>query len=556
MNKFFLLILLLLAFLFTNAQHTNLPLGKDAHLILEQEINNSIAHTSFQPLIKSTVNEKVNADSLINEIFPNKWTNWYKRKLFSEHLVILKGDDYKVTASPIIDFTKGKETVRNTNIFTNTRGFIIEGNLGESVSFYSSFSENQAIFPNYLDSNIRRNRVVPGQGFAREFKETGFDYAMASGYVAIKPAKHFVVQFGHGKHFIGDGYRSLLLSDNAFNYPFLRIQTIFWRVQYTNLYAEFQDINYFKNNGIDNYDQMGYAKKYMSAHYLSTKVNSNLTISIFESVIWRANHAPGNRGFDANYLNPISLFRPLEFSINSPDNVLVGINTKYQLPYKSYLYGQFALDEFSINDLRQRNGFWGNKFAYQLGAKMYDVFGLQNLTLQTEYNLVRPYTYAHHNPVQNYAHYNQPLAHPLGANFSEKLLIINYRKQRWTARAQLMIAKYGGKIIGDQTSYGNDVYMSTGDFAEESGVQHVGIGRPDRDNDGVLDEFGMEMYQGNLTDVKYFQLNFGYIINPATNFKIDIGIRKRDLTNELAEVNTLLYTISLKTDLFNHYYDF
>ena len=80
---------------------------------------------------------------------------------------------------------------------------------------------------------------------------------------------------------------------------------------------------------------------------------------------------------------------------------------------------------------------------------MYDVLKLENLTIQSEFNLVRPYTYAHHNPVQNYAHYNQPLAHPLGANFSEKLLIVNYRKNRWTARLQLMMVKYGGKIKGE-----------------------------------------------------------------------------------------------------------
>ena len=67
-----------------------------------------------------------------------------------------------------------------------------------------------------------------------------------------------------------------------------------------------------------------------------------LNIGIFESVIWRVNHAPGVRGFDVNYLNPISLFRPLEFSINSPDNVLVGINAKYKLPLKSYFYGQLV----------------------------------------------------------------------------------------------------------------------------------------------------------------------------------------------------------------------
>ena len=535
-----------LVFVPLNAQHSNLPLNHDANLIFEKEFQNTDIHTSFKPLIKSTINREVNIDSLHLLEFSNKWTKWYKRKLFSEHLIIIKGEDYKVTASPIIHFSKGKESENETNTFANTRGFVIEGDIGKSVSFYSTLAENQAIFPNYLDAKIRKTKVVPGQGYARDFKETGFDYAMASGYVGIKPAKHFVVQFGHGKHFIGDGYRSLLLSDNTFNYPFLRIQTSFWRVQYTNLYTEMQDINYFENNGIDNYDQMGYAKKYMSSHYLSTNVNSKLNIGIFESVIWRVNHAPGVRGFDVNYLNPIALLRPLEYSINSPDNALVGINAKYELHLKSYLYGQLVLDEFSLNEMKSGEDWYGSKYGYQLGAKMYDAIGLENLTLQAEYNLVRPYTYAHHDPRQNYAHYNQPLAHPLGANFSEKLLIINYRKERWVARVQIMMAKYGDKIKGDPTSFGNDVYMSTGEFEEPSGFIHAG--RPS--------DFGIAIYQGNLTDINYLQLNIGYLINPATNFKIDFSIVKRDLVSEEQEVNTMFYSIGLKTDLFNHYYDF
>ena len=546
MNRIILSFLCALIFTQLNAQHSNLPLNHDANLIFEKEFQNTDIHTSFKPLIKSTINKKINTDSLLLSEFPNTWTNWYKRKLFSEHLIIIKGDDYKVIASPIIHFSKGKERENETSTFTNTRGFVIEGDIGKSVSFYSTFAENQAIFPNYLDAKIRQTKVIPGQGYARDFKETGFDYAMASGYVAIKPANHFVVQFGHGKHFIGDGYRSLLLSDNAFNYPFLRIQTSFWKVQYTNLYAEMQDINYFEYHGIDNYDQMGYAKKYMSAHYLSVNVNSKLNIGIFESVIWRVNHAPGVRGFDVNYLNPISLFRPLEFSINSPDNVLVGINAKYKLPLNSYFYGQLVLDEFSLDNMKSGDDWYGSKYGYQLGAKMYDAIGLENLTLQAEYNLVRPYTYAHRDPRQNYAHYNQPLAHPLGANFSEKLFIINYRKDRWVARAQIMIAKYGDKIKGDPTSYGKDIYMSTGEFEEPSGFIHAG--RPS--------DFGIEMYQGNLTEINYLQLNIGYLINPSTNFKIDFSIVKRDLVSESDEVNTMFYSVGLKTDLFNHYYDF
>ena len=369
------------------------------------------------------------------------------RKIFSEHFILLKGEDYRVIASPIINFSKGKEFVDEKNTFTNTRGFIVEGNLGKKISFFSSFAENQSIFPNYIDAHIRDNRVVPGQGYARDFKETGFDYAMSSGYVSYRANKMFAVQFGHGKHFIGDGYRSLLLSDNSFNYPYLRLQTTFWKVQYTNLYTEFQDINYFLNNGLDNYDQMGYAKKYMSAHYLSINATKKLNISLFESVIWRMNHAPGNNGFDVNYLNPIAMLRPIEFSVNSPDNVLVGLNAKYKLPFSSYLYGQLILDEFSLIDLKQNDGFWANKFGYQLGYKIFNSFGIENLTLQTEYNLVRPYTYAHHNPQQNYAHYNQPLAHPLGANFSEFLIMANYKYKRWQLDGKLIFVKYGRIMI-------------------------------------------------------------------------------------------------------------
>ena len=160
------------------------------------------------------------------------------------------------------------------------------------------------------------------------------------------------------------------------------------------------------------------------------------------------NHAPGSNGFDVNYLNPIAMLSALEYSMNSPDNVLVGLNAKYKLPFSSYLYGQFILDEFSLSVLRGDNGFRANKFGYQLGYKIFNSFGIDKLTLQTEYNLVRPYTYAHHNPQQNYAHYNQPLAHPLGANFSELLILSNYKWKRFQLDAKLIFIKYGANFKG------------------------------------------------------------------------------------------------------------
>ena len=517
-----------------NAQHTNLILGnsfsaKFNKIIYDDESN---YHTSFRPIIKSDLN--IDIDSIIESQVKTEYSNWYLRKIFSEHLIILKGKDYSVTASPIINLSKGKEVKETKNTFTNTRGFIIEGDLGKKISFFSYFAENQSVFPNYLDEFIRKNKVVPGQGYARSFKETGFDYAMSSGYVSYRANKIFALQFGHGKHFIGDGYRSLLLSDNTFNYPYLRIQTSFWKVQYTNLYTELQDINYFEDNEINNYDVMGYAKKYMSSHYLSINATKKLSISLFESVIWRMNHAPGVNGFDVNYLNPIVMLRPVEYSVGSSGNVLVGLNLKYKLPFSSYFYGQLMLDEFTLEQIKSNNGYWANKFAYQLGYKIFNTFSIDNLTLQAEYNQARPFTYSHFNTQQNYAHYNQPLAHPLGANFSELLFLLNYSWKNFTIDGKIIFSKYGSDIIGDSASYGNNVYVSYNDRSSD---------------------FGVLMHQGNLTTVSFKNINISYIVNPKTNLKINLGITLRDFKNDDGELQTQFINFGIKSDLFNHYYD-
>ncbi len=500
-------------------------------------------HTTFKPVVKQGYNSFALKDSC-STLPKNK--KWLFRKFYEEHLIVIKGEDYSVVASPIVNLNFGKDLVNDKKTFTNTRGYIVFGDLGKRVSFFTSFRENQSIFPLYMHEYILKTRVVPGQGYARNFKGKGFDYAMSSGHVIIDASKFFKFQFGHGKHFIGEGYRSLLLSDNTFNYPYLRIQTDFWKVQYTNLYAELQDINYFASNGIDNYDQMGYAKKYMSSHYLSLNLTNKLNVSLFETVIWRMNHAPGVTGFDINYLNPIILLRPVEFSINSPDNMLVGLNLKYLLKDNMSLYGQVILDEFSLEDLRKQNDFWGNKFGYQIGFKNNHIIGTSRLANLIEYNYVRPYTYAHHNPQQNYAHYNQPLSHPLGANFSELIFMNKYRFKKWELTTKILLMKYGADFSNDTISYGNDLFQSTGNFQQPNG--NIQYGRPS--------DYGVAMYQGNLTNVLFKEFNISYIINHRTNFKLNLGVIQRDLENDDGKKSTTFFNFGIKSDLFNQYYDF
>jgi len=545
--RFYIFLIIVFITINLRSQNLNLLLNNNLFYNYEEDIylSNKLLHTSFKPLIKSDIN--IFNDTMLN-LIDQKNNNLYYRKLFTEHLFIINQEDYKIIASPVIDLNIGKEFDDNKMTYVNTRGYFVEGNLGHKVSFHTSFRENQSIFPNYVHNYIKENKIVPGQGYARIFKDSGYDYSMSSGYVSIKPSKFFIFQFGHGKHFIGDGYRSLLLSDNTFNYPFLRIQSTFWKIKYTNLYTELQDINYFQNNGINNYDQMGYAKKYMSSHYLDINLHDKLSIALFESVIWKTNHAPGNSGFDVNYLNPIILLRPIEYSLNSPDNVLVGLNSKYKIINNAFLYGQLILDEFSLNELRRRDGFWGNKFGYQLGGKVYNAFNVNSLRIQFEYNYVRPYTYAHHNPQQNYGHYNQPLAHPLGANFSEILFLSYYKWNKFEITSKIIFAKYGAQYLDNSISYGGDIYMSTGNFGEIEEIEDIGSGRPS--------DFGIEMYQGNITKLKFNSIDISYIVNPVTNLKVNIGLVLRSLVSEESIEKTRFFNIGIRSDLFNNYYDF
>ena len=278
-----------------------------------------------------------------------------------------------------------------------------------------------------------------------------------------------------------------------------------------------------------------YDRKYVSLHHLSTNISKRLNVGIFESIIWKSNRTEGVPGFDLQYLNPIIFYRPVEYSLNSSDNALMGVNFKYKTTNHSHLYGQLLLDEFVIDKLRNNPDFWANKYGIQLGGKMYDAFKIENLSLQAEWNFVRPYTYSHKVSTENYGHYQQSLAHPLGANFNEYLFFADYKIKKLLFHIQLMKAKYGGKIKNDPTSYGNDIFMSNNDRPSDNGIQ---------------------MYQGNLTNLDYRKATISYLINPKTNFKIETGIISRLFTDENGSSTSNFVFFALKSDLFNRYYDY
>ncbi len=530
---------------FEEQQYTsniNIPLSHQEYSRFDAAMNRvgTNNHTAQKPYIYSEVNRYYNFRSKIDSLKFNR-SSWFGKKLWNENMVRIQGEDYWLTLDPGVDLQIGKDTGDDINTYNNTRLVRLQGGLGKNISFDAVVYESQGRFAGYFNRFAESRApaggnpaIIPGQGIAKEFRTDSFDYPVATGVISYSPTKWFNVQLGHGKNFIGDGYRSLLLSDNASPYPFLKLNTTFWKIKYTNTWMSLRDVRPEVTEG------GSFRTKFVANHYLSYNVSKRLNIGLFESVIWENDN---DRGFDFNYINPVIFYRAIEFSTGSRGgNAIIGLSSKYKFTDKVNAYGQLVIDEFSSSDVLGGEGSYKNKTGYQLGVKYYEPFKVKNLMVQLEYNRVRPYTYSHNTITLNYGHNNQSLAHTLGANFSEAIGIVRYQNKRIFGDLKIIIANRGLEFDEDTDTqfYGGDIYGT---------------------EDNRPQDTGNELAQGNTSDFFHTELTGGYVVNPTTNLKIYASLIYRKLDTEIQQTNffdenTTWVNFGVRTDLFNWYNDF
>lgn len=361
------------------------------------------------------------------------WNTFYKTKA---NLLEVNVKDFFFTVNPVFQMGVSKESEEGSNdqLFINTKGLAVRGLIANRIGFSAYMTDNQERAPLFVQERIIGYNAVPGNGFYKTYKKTATDYIDARGSINFTAAKYLDFQFGYDKNFIGNGYRSLFLSDFSNSYLFLKINTRIWKFNYMNLFTELVPQTIDINAGNKTLD-----KKYVSMHHLSMDVAKWLNIGIFEGVVFgRRNH------FEFSYLNPVIFLRLAEQQEGSSDNAFVGFDLKANIAKRVQLYGQLLLDELKVGELSSGKGWWANKFGIQAGAKYINAFGVKNLDLQGELNMVRPFTYTHFDSLANYTHYNQPMAHPLGANFMEAIGIVKFQPHpKWTTAARLIVWKQG-----------------------------------------------------------------------------------------------------------------
>ena len=447
--------------------------------------------------------------------------NTFSYILFQKHLLEFKGENYYLTISPTFDFSYGIDLLDTAKrrLFQNTRGFHIEGDLFKNFSFSTSLYENQSrnalyqsqyfsgsgeMYVNHADSSyFTQNAVIPGSGRTKPFKGDAFDYGYAIGNIVYKPFKALTLSAGNTAHFIGDGYRSMLLSDNSYSAPYYQINYRFLP-KWEFIYLRTRSMNLLRKPASTSveayYEPKGYA-----VNYLSFQATKKLSISLFEGTIYSRGDSITSKNVHPLYYNPVPLlssFLLKEQEVNS----IIGLNIGFTVIPTTRIYGQIAYNNFS-------NGVGG-----QLGARFSEPFKLKNLFIQLEINYAADHLYSSETSRLNYSHYNLPLAHTKGQGFAEGILRINYEWKRMYVDAKSI----------------NYVLTNYNDYSLLP-VESVS-----------------STYNGN---VFHTTIEIGYRFNRKMNFSVFANGLLRTDTHS-TNPSTFIVSFGIKTSLINHYFDF
>lgn len=557
--KYILLFLSLWTVQFLLAQGALVPLNTETYRIVDRfDIKYNkilpIAHSSVRPYNRKVVAEF--AETMYNSNIKLKRADIYNLEylmrdnpewvdsfstankpllkiFFRERASLLHADvkHFSVRVNPVVDFAYGTE-FGNRPVYMSSKGFELRATLMKKLTLYTFLTDNQARQPSFVRNERIKGQYQnnPGEAYYKEFKKDGQDFFRARGYVTFNVLKYLDIQFGYDKQFIGDGHRSLLLSDNAAPFLFLKTNLRVWRINYQSIFGEM--IGQYKRNADRLLD-----KKYAVFHHLNYNVTPWLDIGVFEGVsLTRSNQ------FEWHYLIPIIFYRSIEQSLGSPDNSVIGFNYKVNFLRHFQLYGQFVMDEFNFGHIKAKNGWWANKFGIQQGLKYIDVANIPNLDLQLEYNMVMPYTYSHNakkdkkgNELQisNFSHYNQSLQHPLGANFSEIVASVNYQPVQLPGlnlSFKFINAVVGAdslKSKGVSTNYGSNIMADSAPLTVEGEFgNYFRQGNAHRINNidfTASYEFWHNMY--GVLNVGYRSLNSDIKIENSKSTWFSLGVR-------------------------------
>ncbi len=406
------------------------------------------------------------------------------------------------TLEPLAELGVGTQSEYNSNYYNAMFGASGTYSFGEkltvNISAYGGYLSPLGTVAALADSLGRFPQMDgycdkgDGKYFAR-----GIEF-----YASYRPASFLRLTAGKGKKFVGDGYRSVIMSASNSGMYYFDTEVDVGNFKYVFSVGGGRNFD----NGVSATDATtkqvepavtdGWNLRtvYMIYHVFSYNPAKWLNFGGFEAVMMvRRDSTDRTRMPDLHYMNPMLFFRPLEFSLGSPDNAIMGAFGKITVNKYLVGYAQFMLDDFNFNEIKEHNGTWNNKYAFQLGVKGF----VGNFGYLLEYDYIRPFIYSHDRPINCYSMYCQPIANPYGANLKEAVVNLKYKMQHFDFDLLIDCVKRGMDF--DIYSYGNNImrpytsrHHSTGNYVGQGvGVKVYNVSLDARWRPDALRDFSV-----------------------------------------------------------------
>jgi hypothetical protein len=452
--------------------------------------------------------------------------------LYKRFPIELKKNGISIGITPLLNYSKGRVGKLDSNywpVYRNTRGIYVEGDLLSKVGFNFSFCENQAQFQDYENIYFNQqgenyvkfygqystqNAMIPGASRTKPFKATGYDYAYSSGNIHVNFHPKFQIEFGNNQHFIGSGYRSLLLSDNSSNSPSLRIK---WKINrfinYQVLYRK--QLNLYRKPTTLAVES-NFENKLFAASYLTFQPIDALSISLFTGGNQLRGDSISMHKLIPSQLIPLPLLQnDILLENQSIINGITGVNIDFALN-KIRIYGQLVADKY--------NDTWLG--AGQIGLYYFDAFGVKNFQVQCEWNQVPKNFYGASRAKLSYSNYNLPSAHPKGNNFSELFVKLGYQFNRFYLNSKTNIYYTQGGNLTQQ-------FLSNSIFAPKLDPSDLKNGTTILEN-----------------------IEVGFRFNNLYNGTLFVNYQGRASSFDHLESSYQCLMLGLRTSITNEYFDF
>lgn len=502
-------------------QQNDIPLQRDFYIDVERNAArlDTIVHAGLKPVLQSRADL---THVMGHRVDTSRYYYWHTLKLFKEHFLIVDEGDFHLTVDPLfhqeygMDFGDQTRYVDTTMLYFNSRGLLIAGDFGKRLSFQTMFHESRGAVPQFLLQAVRPTDAISGQGRVKYFDGRKLDYGWSQASISAAATDWLNVQLGHGKHFVGHGYRSVLLSDHSAPAPYVKLSALSRnrRWQYSTWHTKLM-------HGLTTGDRLPTGEssealfQWMRARFNHLSVDlGRVQLGLFEATLFRNIDEDGVRPFNPMELNPVIGLNTLTNGFGHPDKCLVGADLRVKVTGSVYVYGQFATDK-------------PGRHAWQAGARAFDVLR-KDLHLQVEYNSATRFMYASDPATQSYMHAGLPLAHPLCTAFSELVAIADAGFGRFWLQAKVNLSSF---------ERDTSIVYNHGTSLNRPDVERASSDGPDQRN------------------LLWLDVNASYLLNPNTNLRLVLGCWRRDQPGAIDGVQSTYVYAAIRTSLFNRYYD-